>query len=553
MKSYVDALNASMVSNISTVANDHNNLDGALTNITTLFANAATQSSAIYTLQANVGAYYQYANANIGTATNNINTIKANLGAYQIYANAVFASAGTLSTLISNTSSFQSWANSTIGNTANSVSTLQANVGAYQLYANANIGAYQSYANAAITNIRTYANTLSTISNLKIQNYGTYANVELTNLANGLNQANSSISLIQANVTSANTKITGFTANLTTGPISITGNITSANVIVGNKIYFPDGTIQSTASLTPETGNIVFSGDTITTTGTDAGIILNSAGNGEIHLTDYTGVNNSNPGYWLQVGNNTNSFTTGNVAISFGNAEVYPGSAVDAVFTWDWADSLGRGTNPGVEHYNFGIYKNGSFNAPWITFNGATGNVVVGNITTSKLYSTTANVAGNLITANVSTGNLVATGTIVSVGNVTAGNVTATKVTATTASVTGNITVGNITVGNITVGNIAVNSIISTKVTAESFVANTFVANTFVSSGTGIPTISSTTNVNLSANNAVVVTQSLFRLANFTQEAVVDLIPQAGDMVYNTTYANIQIYTGTRWGNLTVN
>ena len=92
--------------------------------------------------------------------------------------------------------------------------------------------------------------------------------------------------------------------------------------------------------------------------------------------------------------------------------------------------------------------------------------------------------------------------------------------------------------GNVAAGNIDVTGIIT--------------ANAFTATSSGVPTISSNTNINLTAVNAVVVTQSLFRLANFTQEAVANLTPQSGDMVYNTTYGNVQIYTGSSWGNLTV-
>jgi hypothetical protein len=68
----------------------------------------------ITTLRANIGAYYNYANANVAA-------IQANLGSYQIYANS-------------------------------SLSTIQANNGAFQTYANANIGAFYNYANTKIGN-----------------------------------------------------------------------------------------------------------------------------------------------------------------------------------------------------------------------------------------------------------------------------------------------------------------------------------------------------------------------------------------------------------------
>jgi hypothetical protein len=93
------------------------NLGTATTNITTLFGNAATQSIAIDTINANLGAYQTYANANAAAQATSINTINANLGAYQTYANA------------------------NIGTISNNLQTLNANVGAYETWANIAIDA----------------------------------------------------------------------------------------------------------------------------------------------------------------------------------------------------------------------------------------------------------------------------------------------------------------------------------------------------------------------------------------------------------------------------
>jgi len=54
-------------------------------------ANAATQATSIDTINANLGAYQIYANANAATQATSINTINANLGAFQTYANATFS------------------------------------------------------------------------------------------------------------------------------------------------------------------------------------------------------------------------------------------------------------------------------------------------------------------------------------------------------------------------------------------------------------------------------------------------------------------------------
>ena len=66
------------------------NLGTATTNITTLFSNAATQATSINTVNANIGAFQTYANANIGTLYSGNVITNANLGAFQTYANATF-------------------------------------------------------------------------------------------------------------------------------------------------------------------------------------------------------------------------------------------------------------------------------------------------------------------------------------------------------------------------------------------------------------------------------------------------------------------------------
>lgn len=80
--------------------------------------------------------------------------------------------------------------------------------------------------------------------------------------------------------------------------------------------------------------------------------------------------------------------------------------------------------------------------------------------------------------------------------------------------------------------------------------ANTVTANSFISSGTGVPTLSSSTNINLEANAAVVVTRSVFRLANFTNGEVANLIGVTGDIVFNSTNNKFQGYTTAGWVDL---
>ena len=80
--------------------------------------------------------------------------------------------------------------------------------------------------------------------------------------------------------------------------------------------------------------------------------------------------------------------------------------------------------------------------------------------------------------------------------------------------------------------------------------ANTVTANSFISTGVGVPTLSSATNINLAANGinggAVVVQSSALRLNPVTSTVRDTFTPSAGDLVYNSNTATVQVY-GTAW------
>ena len=149
----------------------------------------------IQSIQANLGAYQTYANANIGTLYNNNISIQANLGAYQIYAN---ANIGTLYN--------------------NNIST-QANLGAYQIYANANAVSQA----LAITSLATNANA-NTAAYLSTATIVTTGNIQAGNIT------------VTGNITSVNYETITYTeiANV----ISASGNIsTTANLLATNYLY----------------------------------------------------------------------------------------------------------------------------------------------------------------------------------------------------------------------------------------------------------------------------------------------------------------------------
>lgn len=84
----------------------------------------------------------------------------------------------------------------------------------------------------------------------------------------------------------------------------------------------------------------------------------------------------------------------------------------------------------------------------------------------------------------------------------------------------------------------------------QNITSNVITANSFISAGSGVPTIQSGTNINLAANAAVVITQSVLRLASFTDGQVANLTAMAGDIVYNSTNNKFQGYTTSGWKDL---
>ena len=78
-------------------------------------------------------------------------------------------------------------------------------------------------------------------------------------------------------------------------------------------------------------------------------------------------------------------------------------------------------------------------------------------------------------------------------------------------------------------------------------VADVVTANSYVSTGTGTPTLTSATNINLSANGAVVIQSSPLRLKTYTLPTANALSSVAGDIVYMSNTNSIHAFDGTTW------
>lgn len=80
--------------------------------------------------------------------------------------------------------------------------------------------------------------------------------------------------------------------------------------------------------------------------------------------------------------------------------------------------------------------------------------------------------------------------------------------------------------------------------------ASDLVANTLTLSPSGVPGMTSATNITLSAGNAVVISNSVLRLKSFTTSERNALSPSSGDIFFNSTSDNISFYQGTEWKEL---
>lgn len=78
-------------------------------------------------------------------------------------------------------------------------------------------------------------------------------------------------------------------------------------------------------------------------------------------------------------------------------------------------------------------------------------------------------------------------------------------------------------------------------------------ANNFASTGTGVPTLTSSTNINLTAAAAVVITNSVLRLRGFSTNEIANLSPLNGDIIYNSNTNQFQGYANNNWVSLNGN
>ena len=207
-------------------------------------------------------------------------------------------------------------------------------------------------------------------------------------------------------------------------------------------------------------------------------------------------------------------------------------------------------------------------------FSSVTGNITGGNLNTGGLVTATGNVntaSGVLATGNVRGGNVTSVAlvqgvTVSATGNITGGNIITSGAISASGliSATGTITSGANIIGSFFVGNGSALTGIATSYGNANVAANlaafgsnpisttgNVTAGNFIGDGAGTPTLSSATNLDLSAVSAVrVIGGGTFRLPSLTTAQIANTIAANGDMIYNSSVNKFQGYENGAWANI---
>ena len=504
--------NANIVAANSAIVTANTAMKGYVDAVTTAWtANAATQlsqitaaNSAISTLQANLGSYYFWNNANavglynsITSANTSIQTISANIGSFYTYANLNY---GTSSYANANVTGYLA-GNITIGNAtatsfrsnnflyANGVSIL---TGIGGTYSNSNVASYLlgniTTGNVGLS-IGSWLDFRTTDQNWRI-GYGLGAYTKTTaqttiDVVVGQGQAGpDGFSVGQTGGTSI-FELVGYTKNAWfANNVTVVGNVTSGNVLASG-FFYANGTPFTSSSYgntqvvaylvaNPQSGtysntnvSAYLTSATITTTGNitasnivTTGALQGGSGTQGIALQPWTG-----GGSYAALYSTAITPANGNYSI-----------LVNGTSTWLNAGSGGslffrinNQTAPTAFTINASQATIGSIG----TANSSAVNtqtlVVAGGglgVTGSSYFSNTLGVGGNLILSNTSyvtsttgsngnitldpdgTGQVSVVGSLTATGNITAGNLT-TSGTYTVANITTTGAYGNITGANV--------------------------------------------------------------------------------------------------------
>lgn len=355
----------------------------------------------------------------------------------------------------------------------------------------------------------------------------TITNTGVTSLGGG---TGISVSSGSGSVTLSNTGVTSLTGGTGLGVSASTGSITLSNT--GVTSY--NG---STGAITNYTfGTITVAGQSpvVADTGADTLTLVN--GTGVTMTTDATGDS-------VTIGvNGTLPSITAVETYSATPAQNYFHVEVASDRLFRTATKISGSQYANAEFASYRISPANGDNGPRLVFRAST--TASANLGVAYLETQVSNIGNGVESANInlkvlSAGAVVTPLQIVGATNsVIAGAVKFTGSTITNTDSTGLIVVPITTFQS--------DVIVENEIT----VRGTVRAKSFITDSVGVPEVSSITNLNLTAGNAVVVTQSPFRLASLTTTARNLLTAQNGDLIYNTTANKIQGYQNGAWINL---
>ena len=432
------------------------------------------------------------------------------------------------------------------------------NVPASQLDANfANVKASVDTAGVVTTAAQPNITSVGTLTALSVSGNVSAANfignfVGTVSNAVYANTANVATTAISAQTVTASTQLS-ITQVGTMTVLSVVGNVDGGNLRTV-------GSISATGNVTGLRFNGAGTGLTGTASGLAVGTVTTAAQPNITSVGTLTSLVSSgnittsgnviaSSGYFIGNGSQlTGIATSSSYAASDLTGNTLSGNVVNSSLT-----SVGTLTLLGVTG---NITSSANISGSYILGNGSQLTGITANYNNSNVATLLSSFGSNSIstTGNVTAGNFIGTGSGLS--SITGANVTGTVSVAATATTAATVTTAaqpNITsVGTLTSVSVSGNVQGGNLRTAGqvSATGNVTAAN-FIGSGAGTPTLSSATNLDLSAVAAVRVTGGgTFRLPSLTAGDIANLIATNGDLIYNTTVNKIQGFENGAWGNL---
>ena len=347
----------------------------------------------------------------------------------------------------------------------------------------------------------------------------------------------------QPNITSVGTlTLLNVSGNVEASGASFSSNVTVGNIFAGNYYWANGVAFSGGTGGTPSGSNTQVQFNDNSEFGGTSGLTFNKNTNALTVSGNVQGGNLRTTGIISAAGNVTSNQFIGSGA----GLNSIPGANVTGtVANATYATSAGSATSATTAATVTTAAQPNITSVGTLTSVSVSGNVQGGNLRTTGQVSATGNITG---------GNFIGNGS--SLSSITGANVTGTVSIAATATTAATVTTAaqpNITsVGTLTSVSVTGNVAGGNLTTAGQVSATgNITANNFISSGVGNPTLSSTTNLDLSAVTAVRVTGGgTFRLPSLNSSQIANLTPVNGDMIYNSTVNKIQGFQAGAWGNL---